>query len=58
MDRRITKFFGENNIKFVDITLDKSDKFKIKYDGHPNKLANEIRADLLSKYIKALKQTI
>ena len=52
LDKRITNFLSNNNIYFVDITLENEEKYTIPIDSHPNKLANITRAKLLSDFIK------
>ena len=51
IDQRIKNYFIENNILYLDITLENQDKYEIPVDGHPNNLANINRAQTISKFI-------
>ena len=51
IDQRIKNYFIENNILYLDITLENQDKYEIPVDGHPNNLANIIRAQTISKFV-------
>ena len=55
IDITIIDYFIENNINFIDISLDRSDNENfIQNDGHPSKKANLKRAKIISKSLKEL----
>lgn len=55
LDLRIINFFKKNDIKYIDISLDRSDKENfIPFDGHPSKIANIKRSKILNEYFNSI----